>query len=77
MSKPILTIVVPSYNVSKYVDLVVPYYTSDMLFGSIKVAFIDDGATDDSAQKIGEYVKKISTNSLVLPQRKWWPRFGY
>lgn len=58
MSKPILTIIVPSYNVSKYVDLVVPYYTDKKLLGHIKVVFIDDGATDDSSQKIGEYVKK-------------------
>lgn len=58
MEKPILSIIVPSYNVSKYVDEVLPFYIEEDLLGRIKVIFIDDGATDDSAQKINEYVKK-------------------
>ena len=58
MGKPILSIIVPSYNVSKYVDEVLPFYIEEDLLGRIKVIFIDDGATDDSAQKINEYVKK-------------------
>lgn len=58
MKTPILSIVVPSYNVSKYVDMVLPFYVDDDLLGRIKVIFVDDGATDDTALKIGQYVKK-------------------
>lgn len=54
----ILSIVVPSYNISKYVDEVIPYYIDERFFGLLKILLIDDGATDDTREKIKPYVDK-------------------
>lgn len=57
MNNPILSIIIPSYNTSKYVDECLPSYIYKPLFGSIKIILIDDGATDDTVQKIQKYTK--------------------
>ena len=59
MSKnPVLTIIVPSFNISKYIDECLPSYIDERLVGKIKVYLIDDGATDDTASKAEFFVKK-------------------
>lgn len=58
MKKYILSIVVPSYNIAKYVDSVLPSYIDERLIGQLKVLLIDDGATDNTKDKILPYVKK-------------------
>lgn len=55
---PILTIIVPSYNTSKYVDECLPSFISNQLINKVKIILIDDGATDDTATKIGKYTQK-------------------
>lgn len=57
MKNYILSIIVPSYNISKYVDEVLPTYISDSLFDKVKILLIDDGATDDTKIKVSKYVK--------------------
>lgn len=52
----ILTIVVPSYNISKYVDDILPFYANENLIGKLKVYLIDDGATDDTKFKVQKYI---------------------
>ena len=59
MKNYILSIIVPSYNISKYVDEVLPTYISDSLFGKVKILLIDDGATDDTKIKVSKYVKAM------------------
>lgn len=55
--KPILTIIVPSYNVEKYVDECVPtYIEKQLLLSRIAVFFIDDGATDTTKEKLLPYI---------------------
>jgi len=57
-NQPILSIIVPSYNTSKYVDECLPTFIDERLFGKVKVLLIDDGATDDTSEKIKPYVDK-------------------
>lgn len=57
-NNPILTIVVPSYNTSKYVDECLPTFCDERLINKIRVVLIDDGATDDTAEKIKRYTSK-------------------
>ncbi len=59
--QPILSIIVPSYNTSQYVDECLPTYIDDRLIGKIKVLCIDDGATDNTKEKIMPYVEKYPT----------------
>lgn len=54
----ILTIIIPSYNISRYIDSVLPHYLYEPLFNKVKLLFIDDGATDDTVNKLSEFVKK-------------------
>ena len=55
MDDKILTIIVPSYNTSKYMDECLPYYLDKKLRKTITVLLIDDGATDDSYSKAKKY----------------------
>lgn len=54
----ILTIVIPSYNISKFVDSIFPSYIDNNLLGRLKILSIDDGATDDTFKKVTKYVDK-------------------
>jgi len=55
---PILSIIVPSYNIEKYVDECLPTFVDEKLIGKIKVILIDDGATDNTSLKIQPFVEK-------------------
>ena len=48
MNTPILSIIVPSYNTSKFVNECLPTFVHQELFGKIVVYLIDDGATDNT-----------------------------
>ena len=54
--EPILTIIIPSYNTSKFVDECLPTFIDDYLIGKVVIYLIDDGATDDTQGKIQKYV---------------------
>ena len=56
--EPILTIIIPAYNISLYVDECLPTYINDRLFEKIKVILIDDGATDDTKEKVERYCER-------------------
>ena len=54
--KKILSILIPSYNIEKYIDECVPSYISKELFDDVDVFFIDDGATDKTKEKLDQYL---------------------
>lgn len=66
--KKILTIIVPSYNTSKFVEQCVPTFCNDKLIGRIEVVFVDDGATDNTVELLEKFAKK--TPSLFKIIRK-------
>lgn len=54
----ILSIIVPSYNTSMFIDECVPTFINDKLFELIDIYFIDDGALDDTRAKLEPYILK-------------------
>ena len=56
-NEPILSIIIPSYNTSAYIDECLPFFINEKLFGKVVIYLIDDGATDDTAEKISRYTK--------------------
>lgn len=58
MPNYILSIIVPSYNTEKYIDECLPTFVDKRLFGKVKILLIDDGATDNTAEKIKPYINK-------------------
>ena len=58
--KPILSIIIPSYNTSKFVDECLPTFIDDYLIGKVVIYLIDDGATD------GVALRKCSINKKAF-----------
>lgn len=54
----ILSIVIPAYNISSYVDECLPTFIDKRLFDKVDIILVDDGATDDTFEKVNKYVKK-------------------
>ena len=44
----ILSIIVPAYNVGKYLNEVLPTYVSSSLENAIEVIIVNDGSKDDT-----------------------------
>lgn len=51
----ILTIVVPSYNISKHIDRCVPHYMRCKNLDKIEILFVNDGSKDDTLDKLKVY----------------------
>ena len=58
MHKKILTIIIPSYKTSKYIDDCLPFFVIDEIRQDINIFLIDDGSPDDSYFKALKYQKK-------------------
>ena len=66
MTDKILTIIVPSYNIAKYVESIVPHYIDDLLLSKISILFIDDGATDNTVFLLEKYSKKYPDSLHIV-----------
>lgn len=58
MAEKILSIIVPSYNTSSFVQECVPTFIDERLFNDVDVFFIDDGATDNTEQTLRPFLEK-------------------
>lgn len=59
MSKPLLTITMPSYNVEAYLRQGLNSLADARLDGLVEVLVVNDGSTDATARIAGEYVSKF------------------
>lgn len=59
MSKPLLTIAMPSYNVEAYLRRGLSSLADARLDGLVEVLVVNDGSTDATARIAGEYVSKF------------------
>lgn len=57
MTQPLLSIAVPSYNVSRYLRRGLDSYADARLDGKLEVIVVDDGSTDDTAAIARSYVE--------------------
>ena len=54
----ILTVVVPSFNTSRYIDKGIGSFLEERLFNDVELLMINDGSSDDTAQRIRQYMEK-------------------
>ena len=62
----ILSIIVPAYNVGKYLNEVLPTYVSSSLENAIEVIIVNDGSKDDTLDIANNYCKKYPSIFKVL-----------
>ncbi len=58
MSFPLVSVVVPTYNYSKYISQAIESVLAQT-YPNIEIVVIDDGSTDDTASIIGKFGNKI------------------
>ena len=56
--KKVLTIVVPAYNVEKYLKNCLDSFVDVNILNSIEILVVDDGSTDKTADIAKSYEKK-------------------
>lgn len=54
----LLTIVVPAYNVEKYIDKCLNSFIDERIIGKLQVLVINDGSTDGTADVANQYCRK-------------------
>lgn len=75
--KKVLTIVVPAYNVEKYLKNCLDSFVDVNILNSIEILVVDDGSTDKTADIAKSYEKKISKQFQAFIKRKWRTWFNY
>ncbi|UJZ87815.1 glycosyltransferase family 2 protein [Heyndrickxia coagulans] len=65
MSK-ILSVIIPGYNIEKYIDFGLPTFLDDEILGDIEVLIIDDGSKDNTAQKGLQYEKQYPNTVKLI-----------
>lgn len=65
--KPIISLIVPVYNSSKYITRCVESLINQTLT-DIEIILVNDGSTDDSLQKLNEYQVNYPDKIIILNQ---------
>lgn len=65
MSK-ILTVIIPSYNVEKYLDEILPTYIADQILNDIEVLIVNDGSKDETVHVAQKFETKYPTVFRVI-----------
>lgn len=61
----VLTITVPSYNTSKYIDKAMLTFLDERFLDDIEIIIVNDGSKDDTAERAAKYVDQYP-NSIRL-----------
>jgi glycosyltransferase involved in cell wall biosynthesis len=64
-----LTIVVPSYNVEKYLHKALSSYADSRFEGLLEVLIVNDGSTDSTVEIAQEYVSKFPIIFILINKR--------
>ena len=64
--KKVLTIVVPAYNVEKYLKNCLDSFVDVNILNSIEILVVDDGSTDKTADIAKSYEKKYPNSFRLL-----------
>lgn len=67
-SEPVLSVIVPIYNGSIYIDELF-YQLENQNLRHVELVFVDDGSVDDSWDKLNAYVKHTKANIKVYWQK--------
>lgn len=58
MNAPVCSIVIPTYNHAKYIERSI-HSALDQTHPSVEVIVVDDGSSDDTADRVGKYLDRI------------------
>ena len=64
--KKILTIIVPSYNVEKFLDQTLKSFVDEHIMDDLEVLIVDDGSKDKTAEIGGRYETRFPDTFLVI-----------
>lgn len=59
MMRKIVSFIIPSYNVERYLKKALDSFFSEEILGKIEVIVVDDGSTDRTAEIAKEYVERV------------------
>ena len=66
---PLVSVVIPVFNAEAYLDACIRSVLGQSL-GALEVIFVDNGSTDGSVKKIGEYKKRDGRVKLIRCRRR-------
>lgn len=67
---PVISVIIPCYNVSDYIEECLDSFLKQT-FTDFEIICVDDGSTDDTAEKIETYVKRDSRVSLIRQSNQY------
>ena len=70
MKKPTISVIVPVYNVEKYLRKCLDSILNQT-FSDIEVICVNDGTRDSSRKILVEYTKK-DCRVKIVDKKKWW-----
>lgn len=66
VENPVLTIVVPAFNIEKYVDKCLFSLTNHSANDKLEILFINDGSKDDTLTKAKAFVEKYKKHNIII-----------
>lgn len=67
---PEISVIIPCYNVSEYIEECLDSFM-DQTYKDFEIICVDDGSTDDTAEKIAAYMEKDSRISLIRQSNQY------
>ena len=71
---PLLSVIVPVYNVEKYLAKCVESLINQT-YSNLEIILVDDGSTDDSSHICDTYIPRDS-RIRVIHKKEWWTFLG-
>src|SRR5271170_5646108 len=60
MSTPVITVLIIAYNYGRFVEEAIDsVLAQDFPLDNVEIIVVDDGSTDDTAERVGKYGSKI------------------
>ena len=69
IGKPLVSVIVPVYNIEKYVDACISSIT-DQTYKNIEIIIVDDGSVDDSGRLSDEWEKRDHRIKVIHQENK-------
>lgn len=64
--KPLLTIIIPAYNVEKYIEHTIWSLINQKFYSKLEILVINDGSKDNTLKKAQEYANKVDKTHQII-----------